>query len=190
MEPKFLITLHKLPPSACSIPFFLSCSSPPHQKCKSYANFCLSTGCGNLSKTPFLGHNLMNIAQIRLTPEAEILYLEEMKMEIVVSEVELAQEENRLREVEERDLFIDRVPRFNTVMACILPYSDLRSDRKGQDAAYQGEASRTYFNDGEDEPLPRIERSIPTGTLNGTKEKSDDKVLAPVLPDGTPRERQ
>ena len=73
MEPKFLITLHKLPPSACSIPFFLFGSSPPRQKCKSYANFGLSTGCGNLSKTPFLGHNLMNIAQIRAA-EKEAFY--------------------------------------------------------------------------------------------------------------------
>ena len=35
--------------------------------------------------------------------------------------------------MEERDLFIDRVPRFNTVMPCILPYSDLRSVCPGKE---------------------------------------------------------
>ncbi|KAG6406180.1 hypothetical protein SASPL_133779 [Salvia splendens] len=45
------------------------------------------------------------------------------------------------------------------------------------------------FNDGQDEPLPSLERSKPAGRVNGATKKSDDKVLSPVFPDGTPRER-
>ncbi|KAL1535976.1 pseudoprotein wtf element Wtf1 [Salvia divinorum] len=525
MEPKFLISSHKLPPSACAVPFFLSCTSPPLLKCKPYANFCLSTTCGNLSKTPFLGQNLVltgnnesrtnsrkyfpviragvakrrkelpfdNVIQrdkklklvlkirkilmsqpdrimalrelgrfrkalglekkrrfiallkkfpavfeiveegvyslrFKLTPEAEKLYLEEMKIrnemedllviklrkllmmsidkrillekiahlktdlglplefrdticqrypqyfkvvatgrgpalelthwdpELAVSAAEIAEDENRLREVEERDLIIDRVPRFNRVklpkglhlskgemrrislfrdMPYISPYSDFSNLRPGspekekhacgvvheilsltlekrtlvdhlthfreefrfsqqlrgmlirhpdmfyislkgdRDSVFLREAYRDSvllekdkmllikeklralvnvprfpkrnvrrtdsgeaegtgqedmsdeedgddwsdidnvgsdedgdgedyddewsddgdddvppdFNDGQDEPLPSLERSKPAGRVNGATKKSDDKVLAPVFPDGTPRER-
>lgn len=59
MEPKFLISSHKMPPSASAVPFSLSCNPSHVQKSKSYPNFCLSTTYGTLSKTPFLGQNLV-----------------------------------------------------------------------------------------------------------------------------------
>lgn len=69
MEPKLLISSHKPPPSVCAVPFFLSCNSSPLHKPKSYSNFCLSSTSGNLSKTQFLGQNLVlrgnNYANVR-----------------------------------------------------------------------------------------------------------------------------
>lgn len=61
-------------------------------------------------------------------------------------------------------------------------YDDEWSDDDGDDVPPD-------FRDGQDEPLPSLELSKSTGQVNGTRKKSDDKILAPVFPDGRPRER-
>ncbi|GFP91922.1 protein root primordium defective 1 [Phtheirospermum japonicum] len=55
MEPKFLISSHKAPPSVCALPFLISCNSSLLQKPKSCSNFRLSFSSEKLKKTQFLG---------------------------------------------------------------------------------------------------------------------------------------
>ncbi|KAL3622224.1 protein wtf element Wtf1 [Castilleja foliolosa] len=57
MEPKFLISSHRAPPSACALPFLISCNSSLLQKPKSFSNSRLSFSSGKLQKTQFLGQN-------------------------------------------------------------------------------------------------------------------------------------
>ncbi|CAA0816624.1 Ubiquitin carboxyl-terminal hydrolase family protein [Striga hermonthica] len=59
MEPKFLISPYKAPPSVCALPFFLSFNSSLFQKPKSCSDIRVSVSSNNPKKTAFLGQNLV-----------------------------------------------------------------------------------------------------------------------------------
>lgn len=72
---------------------------------------------------------------------------------------------------------------------------NLGSDEDGDGEDYDDEWSDDDddvppdFSDGINEPLPSYEVSKATEPVNGATKKGNDKVLAPVFPDGLPRER-
>ncbi|GER48667.1 ubiquitin carboxyl-terminal hydrolase family protein [Striga asiatica] len=59
MEPKFLISPYKAPPSVCALPFFLSCNSSLLRKPKPCSDIRVSVSSNNLKKSAFLGQNIV-----------------------------------------------------------------------------------------------------------------------------------